>query len=182
MSMATEPQVQFIAALANNKGVNAFVEIFNQIASVNAMYTFDDYTESVEDAARRLSKKNASNVISFLKAEPNLAAKTWKDSSPVPEAPEGMHRLADGSIYKVQRSTQSGRVYAKALVENNGSWSFEYAPGTVKILSERTLMTLDEAKEFGALYGTCCVCARTLTNEESIEAGIGPVCGGRLVA
>lgn len=47
---------------------------------------------------------------------------------------------------------------------------------------ERTLITLDEAKEFGALYGTCCVCARTLTNEESISQGIGPVCGGRLVA
>ena len=37
-------------------------------------------------------------------------------------------------------------------------------------------MSLADAKKFGALYGTCCVCGRTLTDEVSIEAGIGPVC------
>lgn len=61
-----------------------------------------------------------------------------------------------------------------------GEWGFEYAPGMVSHLTADTLMTLEEAKDFGALYGVCCVCGRTLTNEESIEAGIGPVCGRRL--
>jgi hypothetical protein len=37
-------------------------------------------------------------------------------------------------------------------------------------------MTLDQAKAFGALYGACCNCGKTLTDERSIEAGIGPVC------
>jgi hypothetical protein len=47
-------------------------------------------------------------------------------------------------------------------------------------LTSADRMTLEDAKEFGALYGTCCVCGRLLTNEVSIEAGIGPVCGKRV--
>lgn len=92
------------------------------------------------------------------------------------ETPEGMHRLADGRIFKVQIAVHgSGNPYAKELI--NGS--FEYAPGAIKLLSEATKMTLEQAKEYGALYGVCCVCARTLTDEGSIEAGIGPVCAKR---
>ena len=40
-------------------------------------------------------------------------------------------------------------------------------------------LTMEEAKQFGALYGTCCICGRMLTNELSIHLGIGPVCGSR---
>lgn len=94
-----------------------------------------------------------------------------------PEVPEGMHQL-NGSIYKVQESPHTGRRYAKLLTSYAGGrqWGFEFAPGAMAKLSEETQMSLEQAKEFGALYGTCCVCGRTLTNEASIEAGIGPVC------
>lgn len=139
--------------------------------------------------------KAASAVIDVLKDAPHRA-QAAKPSETPSEAPEGMHRIAD-RIYKVQRSQESGRVYAKELVkvsepatfagvrvtgEYTHKFEFQYAAGAVRRLSEATLMTLEEAKEFGALYGTCCVCGRTLTNEESIEAGIGPVCAGRFAA
>jgi hypothetical protein len=39
---------------------------------------------------------------------------------------------------------------------------------------------LKAAIEYGRLSGRCCVCSRLLTNEESIEAGIGPICSSRL--
>lgn len=105
----------------------------------------------------------------------------------------GMFRK-DGVIYKVQRAIHgSGNLYAKRLNLfepdcggcQNGDlcdppceWGVEfvYAPGVISQLSEDDRMSLSEAKEFGALYGTCVVCGRTLTNESSIEAGIGPVC------
>jgi hypothetical protein len=91
-----------------------------------------------------------------------------------------MHRL-DGVIYKAQRAVHgSGRLYAKALVQTGEDWAFEFAGGAIRRLSEATRMSLEEAKEFGALYGVCCVCSKTLTNEESIAAGIGPVCGSRV--
>lgn len=104
-------------------------------------------------------------------------------SLPEIEGPtEGMHKFG-GVIFKVQRALHgSGRMYAKALVEDSGSdsgWTFTYAPGAIKNLSSATKLSLAEAKAFGALYGTCCACGRTLTNEDSIAAGIGPICAGK---
>lgn len=96
------------------------------------------------------------------------------------DPPEGMHRLEDGSIYKCQVAHHgSGNKYAKLLIVEDGVGRFQYAPGAVRKLSDATLMTLEEAKSFGALYGVCCVCAATLTDERSIAAGIGPVCAAR---
>jgi hypothetical protein len=36
------------------------------------------------------------------------------------------------------------------------------------------------AVAFGKRFGRCSVCARTLTNQESIDLGIGPICRGRM--
>lgn len=116
----------------------------------------------------------------------------------------GMHQF-DGEVFKVQESKQ-GRPYAKKLVQTacpghldtsdpSGfdapkmpcndpactlrKWEFVYAPGAVRRLSASTRISLEEAKEFGHLYGTCIVCGRTLTNPDSVAAGIGPVCAAR---
>lgn len=40
---------------------------------------------------------------------------------------------------------------------------------------------LGAAARFGTLTGVCGMCMRTLTNAESIDRGIGPVCAGKLV-
>lgn len=34
-------------------------------------------------------------------------------------------------------------------------------------------------EQHGKETGTCCICGRTLTNEESVRLMIGPICGGR---
>ncbi len=41
-------------------------------------------------------------------------------------------------------------------------------------------MTLEQAQEFGKLYGVCCRCAADLTDEDSIARGMGPVCAGKM--
>lgn len=33
--------------------------------------------------------------------------------------------------------------------------------------------------EYGKRFGVCCMCGRELTNEESVAAGIGPICQQR---
>lgn len=95
---------------------------------------------------------------------------------------EGFYRK-DGTVYKVQWNQGETAKYAKQLVilhdqddggRRKGEW--DYAPGAMKLLSVEDQLTLDEAKEFGKLYGVCCICGRRLTNEASIEAGIGPIC------
>ena len=55
-------------------------------------------------------------------------------------------------------------------------WDYIGRAGEFELLSESTLMSLKEAKKFGQLYGVCCVCGAVLTDEVSIERGIGPIC------
>lgn len=152
---ATEKQVAFIQRLAAERGV---------------------------DVPAVSSKKAASATIESLLAMPKAAPASHPDAQPAGEATEGMHKIGD-EIFKVQKAVHgSGHLYAKRLVPGDGfgaKATFVYAPGVLKTLSAATKMTLEEAKAFGALYGTCCVCGRTLTNETSIEAGIGPVCAGK---
>lgn len=109
------------------------------------------------------------------------------------ELPAGMYRTSDGAIYKVQRAVHgSGRMYAKALVvlveaerDDHGHVTtpaeveFQYTSGAISKLTSADRMGLDEAKAFGAIYGVCCQCGRTLTDERSIAEGIGPICAGK---
>lgn len=105
----------------------------------------------------------------------NAYAATLPEEAPeekVTPATEGMYKLGS-RIFKVQRAIHgSGHLYAKELTIDG----FIYAGGMMRHLDSSHRMTLAEAKEYGALYGTCCVCGIALTNEKSIAAGIGPVC------
>jgi len=135
------------------------------------------------DAGRLLSPKQVAAVLKCMAVE-NKRAEQKEDGPAPPDVVEaGMYRVND-TIYKVQKAVHgSGRLYAKRLVppdEFGGKAEFVYEPGTIKMLVPADKMTLDEARAFGALYGTCCVCGRTLTDEKSIERGIGPVCEGRV--
>lgn len=47
------------------------------------------------------------------------------------------------------------------------------------MLNEFEQDPLAAAKKFGKLSGRCCSCGRDLTNDESIAAGIGPICAER---
>lgn len=88
----------------------------------------------------------------------------------------GMYRK-DGIIYKVQQSQQTGKFYVKRLLDGGGfDYNWERDRGVVRSLRAAEMMTLAEAKEYGALYGICCVCGRLLSDENSIAAGIGPIC------
>lgn len=116
----------------------------------------------------------------------------WKPKTDEKQLEAGMYKV-DGSIYKVQKAVHgSGNMYAKKLVYfdpngheakvagDGGGWFFEYAKGAMRFIKPEHKMTLEQAKEFGTLYGTCCACGRTLTNEASIEAGIGSKCAAKM--
>ncbi len=60
--------------------------------------------------------------------------------------------------------------------------SWEYQGAAARFVKAEQRMTLEQAKAFGAIYGVCCNCGATLTDETSIEAGIGPVCAGRFAS
>lgn len=83
------------------------------------------------------------------------------------------------SVYKVVTSQSSGRPYAKTLDTQTGK--FEYSPGIMPMIkAEASPLDLETAKKYGALYGRCMICGRTLTDEVSIANGIGPICAERI--
>lgn len=187
MNTVTEAQINLINRLKTERDLSL---VWTPDNGTDATFTSSAARASL-DVLRDLwthgeaTKQGASHVIEALLKAPYLpGALAPTDAAPAPaaetESLEGMHRV-DGAIYKVQRAVHgSGRLYAKVLVQEGYDWSFEYAAGALRRLSAATRLTLEEAKEWGALYGSCCVCSKTLTNEESIAAGIGPVCAGRL--
>lgn len=112
----------------------------------------------------------------------NAEEETREHRGPV-AVTDGMYRNPETEeIFKVQKAVHgSGNLYAKRLQQyDDGTWKFNFAPGAVRALKPEWRMTLEEAKAFGQLYGVCCVCGRTLTDETSIAEGIGPICSGRL--
>ena len=95
----------------------------------------------------------------------------------------GMYRTADGTIYRIHESRETGRLYAKRMEWNMLTESkprFEYDKGAIYTLSQSDRMTLDDARAWGVETGACCVCGAFLTDAKSVERGIGPVCEGRV--
>jgi len=140
-----------------------------------------------------LTGKGASNMIKWLQSLPvksdavraagSVTAKAADNPIERVELEDGMY-MVDGKIYKVQHNLSGSRQYAKtAHVRSNGDGtydvSFSYTPGAIAQVRPEHKLSYEQAKEFGALYGTCCCCGRTLSNELSIALGIGPICGER---
>lgn len=78
--------------------------------------------------------------------------------------------------YKVQTSKSSGKRYAK--IWNGQGWDF--APGAIYKLTDADKLTQEQAAMFGKKTGHCCICSKLLTNPESVSAGIGPICSGKM--
>lgn len=112
-------------------------------------------------------------------ARKNRPATTEKTPKATP-VEEGMYSK-DGEIYRVVTSG-SGRRYAKRLVweDDDDKPAYVYDRGAITRLTPADRMSEEEAAQFGKDYGVCCVCARKLTNPDSIDRGIGPICADRV--
>ena len=62
---------------------------------------------------------------------------------------------------------EGGAEHAPAGVDNNA---------VREMLNEFEGAPLQAAMKYGKLSGRCCSCGRELTNDGSIELGIGPIC------
>lgn len=119
----------------------------------------------------------ASKGLDHLFASPKARA----TAAPAAELESGMYRVGE-TVYKVYRAVHgSGRMCAKELVvDGPGEAHFDYRGLATRFVTADARMSLEDAKAFGAIYGVCCQCGATLTAEASIEAGIGPVCAGKI--
>lgn len=116
----------------------------------------------------------AREVIDALKNMPRKAVSA-KTNEAIAEITEGMYKLND-RIFKVYLNRANTCLLVKELIDG----SFEYMGSAQwKLPKGASRMTLDEAKEYGRLTGTCCQCGAKLTDENSIAEGIGPICAGK---
>lgn len=159
---ATAKQIDFIRVLVDQK----------YPAAERAQY-LDFLNNAV------ISKVRASEIITMLKAMPMLfnSEHGSDEGANTEELDLGMYQV-DGVIYKVQRAVHgSGFLYAKRWDEE--AQGFEKETGAIRKIRASHRMTLEEAARFGQITNICGHCGRTLTDEDSIAAGIGPVCAGK---
>lgn len=138
-----------------------------QVGFINTLISERIHEEEVDFA--NLTSAEASDLISLLLRSPMRNAGVEE---------VGMYRVANGDIYRVHQSRETGNLYAKKLdVISN---SFEYEQGAIRRLKASDKMTLEQAKAWGMETGICCVCGAFLTDERSVAVGIGPVCATRV--
>lgn len=102
--------------------------------------------------------------------------------NPNPVTEIGVYVDADGAIFRVKRSRQNGALYAMRFFPqaHTRASRFVYARGAIARLTADQRITLEKAQEIGIQFGICCVCGATLTAEQSVASGIGPVCASRI--
>lgn len=97
--------------------------------------------------------------------------------APAPLVAEGVYRRsADGAMFRVQTSRDSGNRYAKLLLPSGG-WGYE--KGAIYTLKADERLSVAELSAWGLSTGVCAICGKLLSTAESIARGIGPVCASR---
>lgn len=84
-------------------------------------------------------------------------------------------------VYRVRKSRTSKRLYGELIVppERAGDEvGFVYNGKAMGFLRASDQLSWAEAREFGAAYGACVACGRTLSDARSLVQGYGPTCAG----
>ena len=140
-----------------------------------------------------LTKIEAKRHLDDLQQLPDYAAPRAAGEAPArrrntPEVEaDGMYRNpATGEVFKVQVAVHgSGKLYAKKLVKldepvmkrgKEAHYDFVMASGAIMTIKPEWRLSREDAAEFGKLYGCCIRCGLVLTDEDSIDLGIGPDC------
>jgi len=89
----------------------------------------------------------------------------------------GLYESVDG-IFLVRPTRDGQRLYAEQLVKIDRSGiTVEYAHGAVYRLYPEDRMQRARAIELMRICRRCLVCRRSLKNPDSVERGMGPICG-----
>lgn len=182
------------------------------VAEVKACYTRppeEGATEKQREFIRTLQKERGVDVVDFAGSKKSASEEIDRllgipRPAPTREKPPNSERLEDGlyrspvtgSVLKVLHAVHgSGKQYVKIFqppqidkLNADGTTSPgkpTWIRGTLRVLrnvNPEDRLSLEEAKEYGRLYGQCMVCGRPLTDETSIEKGIGPVCEEKMGA
>lgn len=127
-----------------------------------------------------LDRDKASNLITYLFGLPSNRSITASEV----EVPAGHYAVEqDGGIVflQVDRPTEgrwAGKVFVK-LQHGDEYTNMGRDAGSTMLMRIISQGVKECSTRYGRELGRCGVCHRTLTNEESREAGIGPICAGK---
>jgi hypothetical protein len=170
---ATEKQVAYICGLLDKKDLSGI------------RHMPPDFVERRKEEARtKLTKGIASRWIEELKALPD-------NSGPEPDSavrygglavgviPDGRYAIEDEGVLKFYK-VKNGHSRVFVDVRASDDWH----PLTRVESRNRVVTAISEDPKaasirYGKELGRCGVCGRTLTDEHSRRAGIGPICAGR---
>ena len=85
------------------------------------------------------------------------------------------------SIYRVRKARTSHRLYAEKVTvhDHDGEKHVEFAYNAKAIaFLRKDKLTWLEARDFGAAYGACVACGRTLSDPRSLVQQYGSTCAG----
>lgn len=164
--LATEKQVAYVHSLASQR-----------VLSVE-----DDLRIKMVDL---LSKREASELIDDLKLAPKKVQREVGYQKPLEV---GMYHTDTGETLRAYMGKQSGRLLVKKIVLQGSDYKYVYVGSASRVIAGETSlgpvrcerMSLAEAKTWGRMTSHCIVCGKQLTDPDSVDVGIGPVCAGKV--
>lgn len=154
---------------------------------------------------RRFTKNNfAMSLVSFYEKNQHLSAKqihagkTLVRKMTVNEHAYSWSILTDGVYIDSNEDEAFVQLYKVAKVDgkrvirrrgvNSPYWASLVDNGfshqrILRLLGDGDIrmLSFDEMVEIGRKTGLCCICGRSLDDEKSVEAGIGPVCAKKVL-
>jgi hypothetical protein len=181
---ASDKQKKFINDLLDQRDLRASAKI-NEPTEAG----YADAIETIRSQVDGLTKRQASEWIECLLKFPKLHqprqgsgySVAANRNCPLPEVPEGRYAIEhEGTLkfYRVDKPTE-GRWAGFTFLSVQASdelYPIKNFDAKREILTSIAVDPRAASARYGHELGSCGVCGRILTNEESRELGIGPVC------
>jgi hypothetical protein len=185
---ATGPQVNLLKELIDERDLMKDPRFFDAIQAMDKG-EYAAHLERLKKQMEGISFARARHLINHMLSLPKKHESQRVERGSVPkiksDVPAGHYAVTgeDGTtdFYRVDRPTEgrwAGYIFVKLQLSDN----YERVP----LRNIQTILDKIEAdgpesasKRYGKELGRCGVCNRTLTNNDSIERGIGPVCAAK---
>lgn len=161
---ATQRQIDYLFSLMNR------VQHLPDAEAVAVEQELARITANGTPGSKAVASEMISALLRMTAGAPRTPSARPADREPVAA---GFY-LMDGTVYRVKPNKAGTHTYATELDPTTGRW--DYARGVVGRLSAADALTPEEAARRGRHWGRCVFCGDELSNPESVERGIGPVC------
>jgi len=164
-----------------------------EVKGLNLVQADDQLDTWLAELSFESASRHISATIEWLKhsSSPAVKAANSAPATALPSAeivPAGRYAIETESgainelaFYKVDRPTEgrwAGKVFVKLMI-SDGEQRLSWATTKTVLAKIAEVGAAAASARYGHEIGECGVCGRTLTNDESRERGIGPVCAAK---